>query len=109
MKKTDNGTRKCLCQLKVIIAAMDGKRNTVGGLWVKMVGNKQLKFGVFLFGVRVGFGEIREVTRDDGVSEGWVQFVEGNDARFDIGDTTFGDSNVHNQAMLDLGQEVHHY
>ena len=31
-KKTDNGTRKYLCQLKVIIAAMGGKSNTVGGL-----------------------------------------------------------------------------
>ena len=64
--------------MKVIITAMGGKINTVGGLWVKMVGAKQLKFDVFLFGVRVGFGEIREVTRDDGVSEGWVQFVEGH-------------------------------
>ena len=31
-KKTDNGTRECLCQLKVIIAAMGKKSNTVGGL-----------------------------------------------------------------------------
>ena len=41
--------------------------------------------------------------RDDGVSEGWVQFVEVDDGRLDIGDTTFGDSNVDNPAMLDLG------
>ena len=88
---------------------MGGTSNTVGELWVKTVGGKQLKFGVFLFGVRVGFGEIRKVTRDYDVSEGRVQSVEGNDGRFDISDTTFGDSNVDNPAMLDLGQEVHHF
>ena len=84
-------------------AAIDGKSNMVGELWVKTVGGKQLKFGVFLLGVRVGYGEIRKVTGDDGVSEGWVQFVEGDDARFDIGDASFGDSYVDNPAMLGLG------
>ena len=108
-KKTDEGTRKCLCQLKVIIAAIGGKSNTVGELWMKTVSRKQPNFGVFLFGVRVGCGEIRKVTGDDGVSEGWVQFVEGDNARFDIGDASFGDSYVDNPAMLDLGQEVHHF
>ena len=48
------------------------KSNTVGGLCGVTVGDKQLKLCVFLFGVRVGFGEKREVTRGDGVSEGWV-------------------------------------
>ena len=67
-----------------------------------MVGDKQLKFGVFLFGVRVRFGETREVTRDDGVSEGWVQFVEGDDGRFDIVDASLRYSNADNPATLDL-------
>ena len=74
-----------------------------------MASDKQLKFGVCLFGVRVGFGERREVTRDDGVSERWVQFVEGDDGRFNIVDATFCYSNVDNPAMLELGQEVHHF
>ena len=34
---------------------------------------------------------------------------EGDNARFDIDDASFGDSYVDNPAMLDLRQEVHHF
>ena len=108
-KKTDNGTRKCLFQLIVIIAAMGGDTNKVGRLWGVTVSVKQLKFDMFLFGVGVGFGETREVTKGDGVRKGWVQFVEGDNSRFDIVDAAFRFSNVVNPAMLDLGHEVHRF
>ena len=35
---------------------------------------EQLTFGMFLFGVGVGFVEMREVSRDDGMRKRWVQF-----------------------------------
>ena len=70
---------------------------------------EQLKFGMFLFGVGVGFDETREVTRGDGTRKGWVQFVEGDDSSINIHDKKLCYSNVDNPAMLDLVQEVHHF
>ena len=50
---------------------------------------EQLKFGMFMFGVGVEIGEIREVFSGDGMRKGWMQFVEGNDSSINILDVEF--------------------
>ena len=99
-ENTDNGTRTRLCQLKVIITVSGGMSDTVGGRVDETVRLEQLKFGMFLFGVGVGFGEIREVSRGDGMRKGCVQFLEGDDSSIGILDAEFGNPNVDNPAML---------
>ena len=63
--------------------------STVVGRVDKTVSLEQLKFGMFLFGVGVGIGEIREVFSGDGMRKGWMQFVEGNDSSINILDVEF--------------------
>ena len=67
---------------------------------------EQLKFGMFMFGVRVGIVEIWEVSSSDGMRKGRVKFVEGDDSSLDIVDAELRNSNVDNPAMLDLLYEV---
>ena len=70
------------------------------------VSSEQLKFGMFMFGVGVGIGEIREVSSGNGTRKGCVQFVEGDASSISILDAEFCNSNVENPAMLDLLYEV---